>query len=137
MPEPIRVLFVDDEADFLEPVVFWLQLKGYQVLTAHNGQEAIEAVKRDAPDIAFFDINMPQMNGLEALRRLREAKYEIPIIMLTGRYQDGKAFTEANKWGIAGFFPKQSSLPELVILIETTLKNHATLKAQHRPNASL
>ncbi len=129
MAEPIRVLFVDDEADFLEPVAFWLQSKGYQVLTAHNGQEALDAIKRDKPDIAFFDINMPQMNGLEALRRLRAEKYELPVIMLTGRYQDGKAFAEANKWGISGFFPKQSNLQELVVLIETTLKNHAKLKA--------
>ena len=129
MAEPIRVLLVDDEADFLEPVAFWLQSKGYQVLTAHNGQEALEVITQDTPDVAFFDINMPQMNGLEALRRLRAAKYELPVIMLTGQYQDGKAFTEANKWGISGFFPKQSSLQELVTLIETTLKNHTKLKA--------
>lgn len=129
MAEPIRVLFVDDEADFLEPVAFWLQSKGYRVVTAHNGREAIETIKREQPDIAFFDINMPQMNGLEALRRLRTAKYDLPIVMLTGRYQDGKAFVEANKWGIAGFFPKQSSLQELVTMIETTLKTHVKLKA--------
>ena len=100
MAEPIRVLFVDDEADFLEPVAFWLQSKGYQVTTARNGQEALELIQREPPSIAFFDINMPQMNGLEALRHLRTAKCDLPVIMLTGRYQDGKAFAEANKWGI-------------------------------------
>ena len=135
MAEPIRVLLVDDEADFLEPVAFWLQSKGYQVIIAHNGREAIDTIAREAPDIAFFDINMPQMDGLEALRQLRAAKHALPVIMLTARYQDGKAFAEANKWGIAGFFPKQSNLQELVTLIETTLKTHTKLKAQRPPHA--
>ena len=125
----IRVLLVDDEMDFLEPVSFWLQSKGYTVSTALDGKQALEAVTQSPPpDIVFLDINMPQMNGLETLRAIRAISRELPVIMVTAVYQDEKNFSQASELGIAGFFPKHTSLSELVRIIETSLRAHTKLK---------
>lgn len=124
----IRVLLVDDEPDFLEPVSFWLQSKGYTVSTALDGRQALEHIKQSPPDIVFLDINMPGMNGLETLREIRAISRELPVIMVTAVYQDEKNFSQASELGIAGFFPKHTSLSELVRIIETSLRAHSKLK---------
>ena len=125
----VRVLLVDDAEDFLEPVRFWLESKGYLVHTAGNGQEALDEIKREVPNIVFLDINMPGMNGLEALRRIRALYGNLPVIMVTAAYQNEQYFAEANKLGISGFFPKSNSLPDLTRMIEMTLRAHAKVKA--------
>ena len=126
---PIRVLLVDDEADFLQPVSFWLRSKGYDVATAPNGQDAIDSIGRAVPDIVFMDINMPGMNGLETLRNIRTTNQKLPVIMVTAAYQNEKYFAEANALGISGFFPKSHSLSELASIIETSLRVHARRKS--------
>jgi CheY-like chemotaxis protein len=125
----VRVLLVDDAEDFLEPVRFWLESKGYLVMTANNGQEALDAIKRHAPNIVFLDINMPGMNGLEALKRIRSLYGNLPVVMVTAAYQNEQYFAEANKLGISGFFPKSNSLPDLTRMIEMTLRAHGKIKA--------
>ena len=128
MTASVRVLLVDDAVDFLEPVSFWLQSKGYQVATANNGQEALDEIKRQVPNIVFLDINMPGMNGLEALKRIRAQYGNLPVIMVTAAYQNEQYFAEANKLGISGFFPKSNSLPDLTRMIEMTLRVHQRMK---------
>jgi len=125
---PIRVLLVDDEADFLQPVSFWLRSKGYDVATAPNGEDAMERIAREVPDIVFMDINMPGMNGLETLRSIRATNQKLPVIMVTAAYQNEKYFAEANSLGISGFFPKSHSLSELAAIIETSLRAHTRRK---------
>ena len=129
MERTIRVLLVDDEADFIEPVAFWLKSKGYAITAASNGAEAIALIKRDAPDIVFLDLHMPIMDGLQTLRRIRGFNKDLPVIIITAVYQDRESFTQANALGISGFFPKQSSLSSLARIIETSLKAHAKLKS--------
>ncbi len=128
MERTVRVLLVDDEGDFIEPVSYWLQSKGYQILTASNGEEAIEVIKREQPDIVFMDINMPGMGGIDTLRQIRETNKDLPVIMLTAAYQDEKIFAKANELGIAGFFPKHSSLDDLGRIIEASLRLHSRRK---------
>ena len=128
MDRTIRILLVDDETDFLTPVSFGLQARGYLVTTASNGQQALERITQEAPDVVFLDIHMPVMDGLETLRRIRALTKDLPVIMVTAVYQDEKNFATANALGISGFFPKQSSLADLVKIIETSLRAHAKLK---------
>ena len=123
----LRVLFVDDEVDFIEPVAFWLESKGYTVLKASSGRQAIETIKQQAPDIVFLDVMMPEMDGLQTLRRIREFNKDVPVVIVTAAYHDKARFSkfaEAGTLGIAGFFPKQSSLQELAQIIEVTLRLH-------------
>ena len=128
MERTVRVLLVDDEGDFIEPVSYWLQSKGYQILTAGNGEEAIQAIEKEHPDIVFMDINMPVMGGIDTLRQIRETNKDLPVIMLTAAYQDEKNFAKANELGIAGFFPKHSSLDDLGKIIEASLRLHSRRK---------
>lgn len=79
----IKILWVDDEIDLLKPHIFFLQEKGYAVLTSNNGYDAIDIAESENPDIIFLDENMPGINGLEVLARLKEMKPHLPVIMIT------------------------------------------------------
>ena len=122
---PVRVLIVDDEPDFVEPVVFWLKSKGYDVVTAPDGKQALQVFKNAKPDIVFLDIQMPEMDGIETLRGIREINKRIPVIMVTAAYRDPANFELATQLGATGFFPKQDSLEKLIRLIETTVRLHS------------
>lgn len=78
------VLVVDDDAPILRLVRGKLETDGYRVLTATNGQEAIEIVEREPLDLIVLDVMMPVMDGLTAMREIRRHS-EVPIIMLTAR----------------------------------------------------
>ena len=86
-------------------------------------------MKRAPPDMVFLDINMPGINGIETLRRIRALNRDLPVVMVTAAYQDEKNISQASSLGIAGFFPKNSSLSELARVIETCLRVYAKLKS--------
>ena len=81
------VLVVDDEQNIVNITAFNLKKEGYEVLTAGDGEEAVEIVEKHQPDLILLDIMMPKMDGYEACRKIRE-KYNIPIIMLTARAEE-------------------------------------------------
>lgn len=79
-----KVLIVDDELDILQLLSAHLTHKGYEVATARNGWEALEALERQGADIVITDMRMPGMSGTDLLRQVRERKPEIEVIVLTG-----------------------------------------------------
>lgn len=127
MEEKIKILLVDDEPDFLVPIAFWLNSKGYEVAVASSGEKALDMLKEKKPNIIFLDINMPGMDGLETLRRIRKSDKELSVIMVTA-YADEEKFSQAKKLNTSGFFPKGGSLEELQKTIEVTLRTHKKLK---------
>ena len=78
-----RVLVVDDEPDAVELLQEFLTAKGYEVIAASDGEEALRKVKEDRPHLILLDIRMPKMNGIEVLRRVREIDREVGVIMVT------------------------------------------------------
>ena len=78
-----KVLVVDDEPEAVELLVEFLSSKGYEILTATSGEEALRRVKEDRPHLVLLDIRMPKMSGLEVLKRIREIDAEMGIIMVT------------------------------------------------------
>lgn len=82
--ESKRILVVDDEPRMIGFIRMNLELEGHQVIEAHNGLEALEAVRTQLPDIVLLDIMMPELDGFETLRMLREFS-DIPVIMLTAK----------------------------------------------------
>jgi two-component system KDP operon response regulator KdpE len=82
-----RVLVVDDELRMIGFIRMNLELEGYQVIEAHNGLEALEAIRTKLPDVVLLDVMMPDLDGFETLRMLREFS-TIPVIMLTAKGEE-------------------------------------------------
>lgn len=78
-----RILWADDEIDLLKPHILFLEQKGYEIDTINNGSDAVEMVDDKHYDIIFLDENMPGLNGLETLAKIKVKKPGIPIIMIT------------------------------------------------------
>lgn len=89
-----RILAVDDEKHILRLVQINLEKAGYDVVTASNGREALEAVAAQKPALIVMDVMMPEMDGLEALQKLKDdpATADIPVVMLTAKAQDADVF---------------------------------------------
>jgi len=83
-----RILVVDDEPRMIGFIRMNLELEGFQVLEASNGLEALEIVRTSLPDLVILDVMMPELDGFETLRILREFS-SIPVIMLTAKGEDG------------------------------------------------
>ena len=87
MADAGRVLVVDDEDDIRELCRVNLEFEGFDVLDAANGRRALEVAVSEHPDVIFLDLMMPEMDGWEVLRRLKEndATAGIPVVLLTAR----------------------------------------------------
>lgn len=83
----MRVLLADDDPDITEIIRFSLRRQGYSVLTASNGQDALDLALRDRPDVVILDVMMPRIDGYEVCRRLRFHS-RVPIIMLTAKDEE-------------------------------------------------
>lgn len=85
-----KILVVDDEALILDALKVRLEASGYEVLTALNGQEALDKARTLNPDLIILDVLLPKVDGYEVARLLKfDTKYKhIPIIMLTAKTQD-------------------------------------------------
>ncbi len=84
---PQTVLIVDDEKRMVSLLKSYLEQEGYRVSTAYNGREALDASRREKPDLVVLDIMMPEMNGYEFLSEHRKES-DTPIIMLTAKVED-------------------------------------------------
>ncbi|MFZ4812929.1 MAG: response regulator transcription factor [Phototrophicaceae bacterium] len=82
-----RILVVDDEPRVIGFIRMNLELEGHQILEAHNGLEALEIIRTKLPDLVLLDVMMPQMDGFETLRMLRDFS-DTPVIMLTAKDEE-------------------------------------------------
>src|SRR5262245_21372456 len=106
MAQPAKsVLWVDDEAELLEPHRMFLRDKGFEVETATNADDAVELVRRRPFSLCLLDEQMPGKNGLEALRDLREADPNLAIVMVTKSEEDS-TMTEAIGAALDGYLVK-------------------------------
>jgi len=83
-----NIALVDDDKNILASVSMLLEQEGYHVRTFSDGAAALTALTTTAPDLAVLDIKMPRMDGLELLRRLRQANPELPVIFLTSKDEE-------------------------------------------------
>ena len=86
----IKILLVDDEPDIVEFLGYNLKKEGYHVLTANNGVDAIDIAKKEIPQLIVLDVMMPDMDGIETCREIREQKgmQDVIIAFLTARSED-------------------------------------------------
>jgi DNA-binding response OmpR family regulator len=81
------VLVVDDNEKIVEVLAAYLEASGYEVVTAHDGEAAIEAVRARRPDIALLDIMLPGVDGIELTRRFQR-EYDLPVILVTAKTEE-------------------------------------------------
>lgn len=124
MEEKRKILVVDDNIDFCENITDILRLKGFKVAMAHDGYRAFEMVKDDNFDLVLMDVKMPRMNGVEAFRRLKNIRPEIPVIMMTA-YTVENLMREALREGAYGAFYKPINMEVLLCSIEQAFRKGA------------
>ena len=111
--EEIKVLLVDDEPHFVKLLAERLEGRGVNVETAGGGPEAIDKVKDEPYDAIILDLLMPDMDGLETLKQLREINPDLQVILLTGHGTIDKG-VEAMKLGAMDFVEKPADFKELL-----------------------
>ncbi len=120
--DKIRILWTDDEIDLLKPHVLFLQSKGYDVITASNGQDAIELVSKENFDVIFLDENMPGLSGLETLVKIKNLKSNIPVIMIT-KSEEEAIMEEAIGSKIADYLIKPVNPNQILLSLKKNLDN--------------
>ena len=120
----INILLVDDQALLCEVLKTWLDVeKDIQVLgIAHDGQEAIEAVEQLQPDIVLMDIDMPQMDGLQATKIISQRFPQVKVIFLSG-HDDEVYLSKSLRAGAKGYLLKNTTADELVQKIRSVYNN--------------
>jgi DNA-binding response OmpR family regulator len=120
MKKKKKILVVDDEEDILHFLELVLREKGYDVVTAANGHEALTTAQIERPDLVLLDIMMPQMDGWEVLKLLRidDDTASIPVAMLSAR-TEAKDRVQGLQEGAIDYICKPFSLQELLVKIET------------------
>lgn len=124
----ITILVVDDDLQIRRTLRTSLAGKGYDVIEASNGQEAIESVLRERPSIVLLDVNMPDMNGLETCRKIRRC-FEGPIIMVTVRKAEHDKIAALDA-GADDYVVKPFGMGELLARIRATLRRSAETPVQ-------
>lgn len=117
----MKILVVDDEQPVRESLRRSLRFNGYDVLTASDGLEAVEAVRSENPELLILDVMMPNMDGLEVCRTLRGEGWDRPILVLTARdgVSDRVAGLDA---GADDYLPKPFALEELLARVRSLVR---------------
>src|SRR4051812_35708943 len=116
-----RILVVDDEESIREFFEIMLRREGYHVLTAVNGKNALELLKKSSVDLIISDIQMPEMSGLQFLQTVREADPEMIFIMITA-FGSTETAVEAMKLGAFDYLQKPFKIDEVKIIIREALE---------------
>jgi DNA-binding response OmpR family regulator len=87
-----KILIAEDEPDIRELVAFTLRFAGYEVVVAHNGEEAVQLAARELPDLALMDVRMPRMTGYDACRAIKAHPdlRDMPVVFLSAKGQEAE-----------------------------------------------
>jgi len=121
-----KILIADDEKDITDIIAYNLSKENYLVICAYDGAQALELFKKENPDLVLLDIMMPELDGFEVCRAIRE-KSQVPIIMLTARAEESdKVF--GFDLGIDDYVTKPFSTNELIARVKANLRRTSNLK---------
>ena len=115
------VLVADDDPSILDILKLGLQVKGYEVLTASDGRAALQVLERSHPDLVFLDIEMPQLSGIDVLKRIRKNWPALPVIIMTA-HGTIRLAVDAMKEGATEFITKPFEMEQLVLVIQKALE---------------
>ena len=127
MAEPRKILIVDDEQQLALAVKIRLQSRGFQVVTAPDGRQALEMITQEQPDLVILDVLMPVMDGYSCLREIntRFGRGKIPVIVLTARDRMKDLF---DLEGIEDYVIKPFDHEDLLARIDRAFKRRAESK---------
>lgn len=111
-----KVLLVDDEEEFVETLAERMRNRGMDVATSNTGGDALDLIDREPYDVVILDLQMPGMDGLEALARIKRRQPDIQVVLLTGHATVEKG-VEAMKRGALEFLEKPVDLTTLAEVI--------------------
>ena len=122
-----KILVVDDEKPISDIIKFNLEKEGYEIVTAFDGEEALEKVEEESPDLIVLDVMLPKIDGLEVVREVRK-KHSMPIIMVTAKE------TEIDKvlgleLGADDYVTKPFSNRELVARVKANLRRQSSTQS--------
>ena len=120
--EKIRILWADDEVDFLKSHIIYLEDKGYQVSSVSNGNDAIQMIKEEPFDIIFLDESMPGLSGLETLQEIKRIKPNIPVVLIT-KNEEEDLMEEAIGSQIADYLIKPVKPQQIVLTLKKLTEN--------------
>lgn len=131
-----QVLIADDEEEVVNLVKMVLELEGYTVLSAGNGQEALMRIRASLPDLILLDVRMPKMSGLDVLDHLQEdpATADIPVVMLSVVTTYPEVQTALQRGAVA-YLPKPFEIREIVRLVGQVLSSDASGRRVIREHA--
>jgi len=116
----MRILVVDDDRNNLKMVAFLLSEEGYEVITADNGRAALDMIDTKHPDLVILDVMMPQLDGLEVCRRVRQAM-DIPIVILSAKGETADKVLGL-ELGADDYLPKPFEPSELLARVKAVLR---------------
>lgn len=122
-----RILCVDDEPEMVELLRLILGRRGYEIVGAHSGQEALETLEHESVDLILLDLMMPGMDGWEVVRRLRanEATASIPVIVVTAKSQQVDRVLGLRIVKVDEYITKPFSSQELLDAVQRVLHKHS------------
>jgi DNA-binding NarL/FixJ family response regulator len=123
-----RLLLIDDDPNLILLVKDYLEFRGYEVVTAENGREALEVLEQDTPDMIICDVMMPEMDGYSLVRHVREDPRTswIPVLFLSAKGQSQDRVKGLNT-GADVYMVKPFEPEELVAQVESSLKQAARM----------
>ncbi|WP_125115406.1 response regulator [Agathobaculum sp. Marseille-P7918] len=126
-----KILVVEDEKAIADILVFNLQREGYDTLVAYDGAEGLRAALEDAPDLVLLDVMLPEMDGFEVLRHIRE-KQDTPIIMLTAREEETDKVLGL-ELGADDYITKPFSMRELMARVKANMRRTLSGEEREKP----
>ena len=132
-PMPFKILVVDDDLGTRLSIGDYLELSGYEVVTANDGQQGLVMVNKHHPDLIVTDIIMPQMNGYELVRQVRQQPNFrlLPVILLTARTQTQERILGYQS-GCDLYLPKPFELEELAAAINNLLERSQIIQSEYK-----
>ncbi len=129
------MLIVDDEPAIRESLRMILEFEGYRVEEAIHGLEALQKTRERPPDAILLDIRMPEMDGLETLKALRERGYEMPVLVLSG-HADVATAVEATRRGAFDFFEKPLQRERVLLSLRNAVEAYRLQRESRQPATS-
>src|SRR5436190_6746238 len=121
-----NVLIVDDEQSYRQLLTLVFETDGHSVRTAMNGRQALEALEKEPADVVVSDVKMPDMDGIEMLRKIRETNPDLSVIFMSG-FASVETAREAFKLGAHDIVTKPFDVEELKIIVQRAIETQALI----------